>query len=59
MQTEEIMPRTLAQKIWHDHHVTTRNDGRQLIYMDRHVIHELHGPHAFERVAMEGGVGRS
>ena len=42
MQTEEIMPRTLAQKIWHDHHVTTRNDGRQLIYMDRHVIHELH-----------------
>ena len=46
------MPRTLAQKIWHDHHVTTRNDGRQLIYMDRHVIHELHGPHAFERVAM-------
>jgi len=28
--------------------VATRIDGRELIYIDRHVLHELHAPHAFE-----------
>ncbi len=47
-------PRTLADKIWHDHVVATREDGKALLYIDRHVIHELHGPHAFEKVGVAG-----
>ena len=42
------MPRTLFEKIWDAHLVAHRADGRELIYIDRHVLHELHAPHAFE-----------
>jgi 3-isopropylmalate/(R)-2-methylmalate dehydratase large subunit len=42
------MPQTLFEKIWNAHLVTQRTDGRELIYIDRHVLHELHAPHAFE-----------
>jgi len=42
------MPKTLFDKIWDAHLVTKRMDGRDLIYIDRHVLHELHAPHAFE-----------
>lgn len=41
------MARTLFDKIWDLHHVGTRADGRELLYIDRHVVHELHAPHAF------------
>jgi 3-isopropylmalate/(R)-2-methylmalate dehydratase large subunit len=39
--------RTLFDKIWDLHVVGRRADGRDLLYMDRHVVHELHAPHAF------------
>jgi 3-isopropylmalate/(R)-2-methylmalate dehydratase large subunit len=53
------MGRTLFDKIWDAHRVTTRADGRDLIYMDRHVLHELHAPHAFECLEKAGrGVRR-
>jgi 3-isopropylmalate/(R)-2-methylmalate dehydratase large subunit len=42
---------TLFDKIWDSHLVARRADGRDLIYIDRHVLHELHGPHAFEKLA--------
>ena len=42
------MPQTLFDKIWEQHLVARRADGRDLIYIDRHVLHELHAPHAFE-----------
>jgi 3-isopropylmalate/(R)-2-methylmalate dehydratase large subunit len=42
------MPQTLFDKIWDSHLVARRADGRDLIYIDRHVLHELHAPHAFE-----------
>ena len=42
------MPLTLFDKIWNSHLVARRADGRDLIYIDRHVLHELHAPHAFE-----------
>src|SRR3954467_99600 len=42
------MPDTLFDKIWDAHRVAQRADGRELIYIDRHVLHELHAPHAFE-----------
>jgi 3-isopropylmalate/(R)-2-methylmalate dehydratase large subunit len=44
------MPRTLFDKIWDAHLVAQRGDGRDLIYIDRHVLHELHAPHAFEQL---------
>jgi 3-isopropylmalate/(R)-2-methylmalate dehydratase large subunit len=44
------MPRTLFEKIWQAHLVAQRADGRDLIYIDRHILHELHAPHAFEQL---------
>ena len=44
------MPKTLFEKIWDAHLVARRADGRELIYIDRHVLHELHAPHAFEQL---------
>jgi 3-isopropylmalate/(R)-2-methylmalate dehydratase large subunit len=44
------MPQTLIDKIWEAHLVSRRVDGRDLLYMDRHVLHELHAPHAFEKL---------
>jgi 3-isopropylmalate/(R)-2-methylmalate dehydratase large subunit len=46
--------RTLFDKVWDSHVVAKRGDGRELVYMDRHVLHELHGPHAFARLAASG-----
>src|SRR5215813_4155136 len=48
------MPRTLFEKIWEAHLVARRPDGRELIYIDRHVLHELHAPHAFEQLEKQG-----
>src|SRR5436190_15947165 len=44
------MAQTLFDKIWDAHVVAQRADGRELIYIDRHVLHELHAPHAFEQL---------
>jgi 3-isopropylmalate/(R)-2-methylmalate dehydratase large subunit len=44
------MARTLLDKIWDAHLVARRADGRDLIYIDRHVLHELHAPHAFRKL---------
>jgi 3-isopropylmalate dehydratase large subunit len=41
-------PRTLYQKIWDAHVVSRRDDGTCLIYIDRHLIHEVTSPQAFE-----------
>ena len=49
--TEARAPQTLFDKIWDAHLVATRPDGRDLIYIDRHMLHELHGPHAFDKLA--------
>jgi 3-isopropylmalate/(R)-2-methylmalate dehydratase large subunit len=42
------MPLTLFEKIWSNHLAGVRADGRELLYIDRHVLHELHAPHSFE-----------
>ncbi len=47
------MPRTLFDKIWDFHLVGQRADGRDLIYIDRHVLHELHAHHAFAQLAKQ------
>ncbi len=45
---------TLFDKIWNAHVVGTRMDGRTLVYVDRHVIHDLHAPHAFAKLRQAG-----
>jgi len=47
-------PRTLFDKIWDFHCVGQRADGRDLLYIDRHVLHELHAHHAFARLQKQG-----
>lgn len=40
-------PRTLLEKIWESHRVTRRADGQDLLYIDRHLLHEVTSPQAF------------
>ena len=47
-------PRTLYDKIWDDHVVETRPDGTCLIYIDRHLVHEVTSPQAFEGLRVAG-----
>jgi 3-isopropylmalate/(R)-2-methylmalate dehydratase large subunit len=49
-ETSLSMPMTMLDKIWNAHFVARRLDGREMIYVDRHVLHELHAPHAFEKL---------
>src|SRR5690348_14932093 len=42
------MPRTLYDKIWDEHVVHTESDGTALLYIDRHLVHEVTSPQAFE-----------
>src|SRR5262245_49076704 len=42
------MPKTLFEKIWDSHVVTTLKDGTTLLYIDRHLVHEVTSPQAFE-----------
>jgi 3-isopropylmalate/(R)-2-methylmalate dehydratase large subunit len=47
-------PRTLYQKIWDAHVVDTRDDGTSLVYIDRHLVHEVTSPQAFEGLRAAG-----
>jgi 3-isopropylmalate/(R)-2-methylmalate dehydratase large subunit len=47
-------PRTLFDKIWHSHLVDVQDDGTCLIYIDRHLVHEVTSPQAFEGLATAG-----
>ncbi len=47
-------PRTLFDKIWHSHVVDRQEDGTCLIYVDRHLIHEVTSPQAFEGLRLAG-----
>jgi len=52
-------PRTLYEKIWDEHVVETRDDGTAIIYIDRHLVHEVTSPQAFEALRLAGrGVRR-
>ena len=44
-------PKTLFDKIWHSHLVEVQDDGTCLIYIDRHIVHEVTSPQAFEGLA--------
>ena len=46
--------RTLYEKIWDAHVVATREDGTALIFIDRHLVHEVTSPQAFEALRVAG-----
>ncbi|HER25799.1 MAG TPA: 3-isopropylmalate dehydratase large subunit [Rhodospirillales bacterium] len=48
------MPKTLFDKIWQDHVIDVQEDGATLIYIDRHLVHEVTSPQAFEGLANSG-----
>lgn len=48
------MGKTLYDKIWDDHLVQENEDGTSLIYIDRHLVHEVTSPQAFEGLRMAG-----
>ena len=47
-------PRTLYEKIWDAHVVERRDDGTCLMYIDRHLVHEVTSPQAFEALRVAG-----
>lgn len=47
-------PRTLFDKIWDSHVVQRQEDGTCILYIDRHLVHEVTSPQAFEGLRMAG-----
>jgi len=52
------MPRTLFDKIWESHVADERDDGTSLLYIDRHLVHEVTSPQAFDGLRNTGRVVR-
>ncbi len=48
------MAKTLYDKIWDDHLVDQQDDGTSLLYIDRHLVHEVTSPQAFEGLRLSG-----
>jgi 3-isopropylmalate/(R)-2-methylmalate dehydratase large subunit len=46
--------KTLYDKLWDDHVVRTEQDGTALLYIDRHLVHEVTSPQAFEGLRLAG-----
>ncbi|MEM7619545.1 MAG: 3-isopropylmalate dehydratase large subunit [Pseudomonadota bacterium] len=54
MSAETQKATTLYDKIWDDHLIDCQPDGTSLIYIDRHLVHEVTSPQAFEGLRMSG-----
>ena len=55
----ENAPRTLSDKVWDSHVVERLPDGTCVLYIDRHLVHEVTSPQAFEGLRLAGrGVRR-
>lgn len=48
------MAKTLYDKLWESHVIRTEEDGTSLIYIDRHLVHEVTSPQAFEGLELAG-----
>jgi len=51
---QTAMSRTLYDKIWDEHVVHTEEDGTSVLYIDRHLVHEVTSPQAFEGIRQAG-----
>ncbi len=49
-----MTPRTLYDKLWDEHVVHTEDDGTAILYIDRHLVHEVTSPQAFEGLRLAG-----
>ncbi len=49
-----MMAKTLYDKLWDDHVVRDNGDGTCLLYIDRHLVHEVTSPQAFEGLRLAG-----
>ena len=49
-----MVARTLYDKLWDDHVVRTESDGTALLYIDRHLVHEVTSPQAYEGLRLAG-----
>src|SRR3989304_829870 len=47
-------PRTIFEKIWDSHVVKKNDDGTCILYIDRHLVHEVTSPQAFEGLPLAG-----
>jgi len=54
MDDKAAKPRTLYDKIWDAHLVESREDGTDILYIDRHLVHEVTSPQAFEALRKAG-----
>ncbi|SHF52398.1 3-isopropylmalate/(R)-2-methylmalate dehydratase large subunit [Kaistia soli DSM 19436] len=54
MTASDQKPRTLYDKIWDDHVVEETPDGTAILYIDRHLVHEVTSPQAFEGLRIAG-----
>ena len=54
MNSPRAQPQTLYDKLWNAHVVHTEPDGTALIYIDRHLVHEVTSPQAFDGLAING-----
>jgi 3-isopropylmalate/(R)-2-methylmalate dehydratase large subunit len=54
MASKMAKPRTLYDKIWDDHLIEEEPNGACLIYIDRHIVHEVTSPQAFEGLRLAG-----
>ncbi|MEC5322262.1 3-isopropylmalate dehydratase large subunit [Aurantimonas sp. A3-2-R12] len=54
MSNAEAKPRTVYDKIWDEHLVDEQEGGTCLIYIDRHLVHEVTSPQAFEGLRLAG-----
>src|SRR5660397_265948 len=50
----ETHGRTLYDKLWDEHVVHTEEDGTAILYIDRHLVHEVTSPQAFEGLRQAG-----
>ena len=54
MPSADAKPRTLYDKVFQDHVVNEQEDGTILLYIDRHLVHEVTSPQAFEGLTNAG-----
>ncbi len=54
-----MSPKTLYDKIWDAHVAHEADDGTCLLYIDRHLVHEVTSPQAFEGLRMTGRTVRA
>ena len=49
-----LYPRTLYDRLWDDHVVHVEDDGTTMLYIDRHLVHEVTSPQAYEGLRLAG-----